>query len=836
MDENINKIVNANIADEMKKSYIDYAMSVIVARALPDVRDGLKPVHRRILYSMNELNLEPSKPYKKCARITGDVMGKYHPHGDGAIYDALVRMAQDFSLRYPLVDGHGNFGSMDGDGAAAPRYTEARLSKIAMEMITDIEKNTVDFAPNYTEELKEPKVMPARYPNLLVNGSSGIAVGMATNIPPHNLNEIIDAVVKLIDDKVETGEDTDINDLLRIVTGPDFPTGANILGMSGIKSAYLTGRGRVVMRASCEIEPMPGHAGREIIVIREMPYQVNKGKVQEKIADLVKDKKIDGISDIRDESDRNGVRVVIELKKDANANVVLNLLYKYTQLQESFGVNMLALVNGEPKVLNLKQVLVHYLDHQKEVVTRRTQFDLDRAEKRKHLVEGFLKALDFIDEIIAIIRGNREVSGENGSKAIIMERFGFTQAQADAIVEMRLRNLSGLEREKLQDEFNKLMEVIAYLQSILADEHKLLGVIRDEIIIVKNKFGDERRTKILHDDGEIDIEDLIDEEICVITLTHLDYVKRTTLDTYKTQSRGGRGVLGLTTRDEDIIKKIFISSTHDDVLFITTRGRAHKLRAYQIPESGRAAKGNAIVNLLNLNSDEKVAAVITANDYTKGYLTMITRQGIIKRTPFSAFEKINKNGLLALNIKDGDSLEFALHTTGEEEIFMASHKGKGIRFAESAVREMGRQASGNRTMKLDEDDYIVGAEVVRAEGKLLFASENGFGKMTTEDEFRTQGRRGKGLIAYKPNDKTGNLVGIASVVDEDEVMLINSNGVIIRIRAKDIRTTGRSAAGVKLINLEPDVTVVGLVKISQEHIVADDEPVEAAEETQVDEE
>lgn len=823
MDENNitqhDKVIVTNIAQEMKKSYIDYAMSVIVSRALPDVRDGLKPVHRRILHSMNELNLEPNKPYKKCARITGDVMGKYHPHGNSSIYDALVRMAQDFSMRYMLVDGHGNFGSMDGDEAAAERYTEARLSPISMEMITDIEKNTVDFAPNYTEELKEPRVLPARYPNLLVNGSSGIAVGMATNIPPHNLTEIINAVVKIIDNFVEEGRETEIEELLKIVTGPDFPTGANILGTAGIRSAYMTGRGRVVMRAKCEIETLAN--GRECISVREMPYQVNKGKMQEKIAELVKDKKIEGISDIRDESDRNGVNVVIEIKKEANVNVVLNLLYKYTQLQESFGVNMLALVNGEPKVLNLKEILGYYLEHQKDVVSRRTQFDLEKAQKRIHLVEGFLKALDFIDEIIEIIRSNREIAV---SKEIIRERFGFSVAQADAIVEMRLRSLSGLEREKLQDEFDKLMATISYLQSILADDSKLLGVIRDEIVAIRDKFGDDRRTQILHDDGEIDLEDLIDEGMCVITLTHLDYVKRLPLDTYKTQSRGGKGVLGLTTRDEDIIKKIFIASTHDDVLFITTAGRAYKLRAYQIPESGRSAKGNAIVNLLNLNSGEKIAAVMPVNDYSKGYLTMVTSMGIVKRTKLSAFENMNKNGLLALNIKDGDSIISALHTTGEDELFIASYKGKGLRFIESAIREMGRQASGNLSMKLGENDHIIGAEIVSDNQKILFVSEMGYGKTTENEEFRAQGRRGKGMVAYKPSEKTGNLIGVASVSDDEELMLINSNGVVIRIRVKDIRTTGRSAVGVKLINLEDGVTVVGLAKIAKEHIGnADDE-------------
>ena len=826
--QKINKVISVRIEDEMKKSYIDYAMSVIVARALPDVRDGLKPVHRRILHSMNELNLDPGKPYKKCARITGDVMGKYHPHGNSSIYDALVRMAQDFSMRYMLVDGHGNFGSMDGDEAAAERYTEARLSPMSMEMITDIEKDTVDFVPNYTEELKEPSVMPARYPNLLVNGSSGIAVGMATNIPPHNLTECINAVIKIIDNHVEEGRETDITELLSIITGPDFPTGATILGTSGIRSAYMTGRGKVVMRGACEIEPMSN--GREMIVVKQVPYQVNKGKMQEKIADLVRDKRIDGISDIRDESDRNGVRVVIELKKDANPNVVLNLLYKYTQLQESFGVNMLALVKGEPRVLNLKEMLTYYLEHQKEVVTRRTQFDLNKALKRIHLVEGFLKALDFIDEIISIIRSNRDIAK---SKEIIIERFGFTQEQADAIVEMRLRSLSGLERERLEKEFDNLTETIAYLQSILGDEGILLGVIREEIVYIRDKYGDGRRTQIVPYEGDIDFEDLIDQEMCVITLTHMDYVKRQPLSTYKIQNRGGKGVLGLTTRDEDLIKRIFIANTHDDVIFITTTGRAYRLRAYQIPESGRAAKGSAIVNLLNLNPGEKIASVIVVNDYNTGYLTTITKDGMVKKTAMKAYENINKAGLAALKINEGDALVAALVTNGENDIFMASRNGHGLRFNEKGMTPRSRASLGYKTMILDKGDYIIGAEIVAEDMKLLFVSEKGYGKCTVYDEFRSQGRRGKGLRAYNCTAKTGQLVGISSVNDREELMLINSDGIIIRIRISDINTVGRITSGVKLINLGDGMTVVGLAKIAEEHITDEDEEDggEVAEET-----
>ena len=812
-ERNVDKIVSVKIEKEMRQSFIDYAMSVITSRALPDVRDGLKPVHRRILHSMNELNLDYGKPYKKSARITGDVMGKYHPHGDAAIYDALVRMAQDFSLRYMLVDGHGNFGSMDGDEAAAPRYTEARLSRMAMEMLTDIEKDTVNFVPNYTEELVEPAVLPSRFPNLLVNGSSGIAVGMATNIPPHNLTECIDAVVKIIDDQVNEGRETDINDLLRIVTGPDFPTGATILGTSGIYAAYTTGRGKITLRANCEIEPMEGSSGRERIVVKELPYQVNKGKMQEKMADLVKDKKIEGISDIRDESDRNGMRVVIELRKDANAHVVLNLLYKYTQLQETFGVNMLALVNGEPRVLSLRDILFHYLSHQKEVVTRRTQFELARAEKRQHLVEGFLKALDFIDEIISIIRSNREISR---SKEIIIERFGFSIEQADAIVEMRLRALSGLERERLEKEFETLRETIAYLKSILGDENILLGVIREEILVIRDKFGDPRRTQIVADEGEIVLEDLIDEENCVITLTHMDYVKRLPLDTYKSQKRGGKGVVGLTTRDEDIIKQLFISSTHDDIIFITTNSRAYRLRAYQIPEAGRAAKGSAIVNLLKLTAGEKIASVIVVNNYESGYLTMITKNGIVKKTPLSAFANINKAGLMAMTLKDGDELVKTMMTNDDDDIFIASHEGKGLRFSAESIRSTGRQAAGVRTISLAKGDYVVGAEIVAEDMKLLLVSEKGFGKCTHFDEFGTKGRRGKGMAAYKCNEKTGKLVGITSVNDKEELMLINSNGVIIRTPVAGISTVGRATSGVKLIDLEDGAQVVGLAKVPEE--------------------
>ena len=818
-NQGTDKILPILIEKEMKKSFIDYAMSVIVARALPDVRDGLKPVHRRILHSMNELNLDPGKPYKKSARIVGDTMGKYHPHGDSSIYDSMVRMAQDFSLRYMLVDGHGNFGSMDGDSAAAPRYTEARLAPIAMEMLADIEKDTVNFDDNYDGEFKEPSVLPARFPNLLVNGSAGIAVGMATNIPPHNLGEVIDGVLMIIDNYVSEQRETEISELLTVIKGPDFPTGATILGTSGIRQAYVTGRGKVVVRATAEIEPMAN--GRDMIVVSDLPYQVNRAKLVEKIADLVKEKRVEGISDLRNESDRFGTRIVIELKKDVNANVILNNLYKYSSLQESFGVIMLALVNGEAKILNLKEILVEYLKHQKEVVTRRTQFDLAKALKRAHIVEGFIKALDHIDEIISIIRANREI---NVSKEMIMERFGFTQEQADAIVEMRLRALSGLERERLEKEFAELKLLIDELQAILADEMLLYGVIRSELSAVRAKYGDPRKTKIEIFEGEIDFEDLIDESMSVITMTHFDYVKRLPLDTYKSQNRGGRGIVGMTMRDEDIVRDMFLTSTHDDVLFLTTRGRAFRIRGYAIPEAGRTARGTAIVNLLQIDGDEKIAAVIPVRDYSAGgYLMMVTRKGIVKKTKLESFANIKKNGLIALNIREDDELIKVMRTTGDDAIFVATRSGMGIRFAEQDVREMGRQATGVKAMNLRGDDYVIGAEILRPDEKILFVAENGFGKCTEEDEFRTQSRNGIGLKIYKTTDKTGMLVGLATVCDKDELMIINSEGIIIRIRIQDIATVGRITQGVKLINLQDGVKVVSIAKIPQDYVVDEEE-------------
>jgi len=823
------KVVPIQIEKEMRKSFIDYAMSVIVARALPDARDGLKPVHRRILHSMNELNLDPSKPYKKSARIVGDTMGKYHPHGDSAIYDSMVRMAQDFSLRYMLVDGHGNFGSMDGDSAAAARYTEARLAPITVEMLADIEKDTVDFTENYDGEFKEPTVMPARFPNLLVNGSAGIAVGMATNIPPHNLTEVIDGVVLMIDNYVSEQRETEISELVAVIKGPDFPTGATILGTSGIRQAYLTGRGKVMVRATAEIETMDN--GRDMIVVSDIPYQVNRANLVEKIAELVKEKRVEGISDLRNESDRFGTRIVIELKKDANANVILNNLYKFSSLQESFGIIMLALVNGEAKILNLKEMLEAYLSHQKEVVTRRTQFDLAKALRRAHIVEGFLKALDHIDEIISIIRSNREISV---SKQTIIERFGFTQEQADAIVEMRLRALSGLERERLEKEAAELAALIAGWQAILADEMILYGVIREELVAVRTKYGDPRRTKIEPFEGEIDFEDLIDESMSVITMTHFDYVKRLPLDTYKSQNRGGRGIVGMTTRDEDIVRDLFITSTHDDVLFVTTKGRAFRKRGYEIPEAGRTARGTAIVNLIQIAGDEKVAAVIPVRDYEAGgYLMMVTRKGIVKKTRLAAFANIKKSGLIALNIREDDELIKVMRTTGEDEVFIATRSGMGIRFEERNVREMGRTATGVKAINLRDDDYVIGAEIIDEESKILFASENGFGKCTERDEFRMQGRNGKGLKIYKTTEKTGLLVGLAVVKDKDELMIINSEGIIIRIRIQDIATVGRVTQGVKLINLAEGVKVVGIAKILEDHISAEDEDEIEVEETEV---
>lgn len=808
------RIIPIDIQEEMKKSYIDYAMSVIVSRALPDVRDGLKPVHRRILYAMSELNLGPDKSYRKSARIVGDTMGKYHPHGDSSIYDAMVRMAQDFSIRYPLVDGHGNFGSVDGDSAAAMRYTEARLSKISMSMLADIEKNTVDYRPNFDESLSEPVVLPAHFPNLLVNGSSGIAVGMATNIPPHNLGEVIDGVLYMIDNYTAQNEEqeqreTSIDELINIIKGPDFPTGATIYGRYGIDSAYRTGRGIIKVKAKAEIEEMKN--GRQRIVVTEIPYQVNKAKLIEKIADLVKLKKIEGISDLRDESDRTGMHIVIELKRDANANVVLNQLYKYTQMQESFGVNMLALVNNEPKTLNLKQILEHYLDHQKDIVTRRTQFDLDKAQKRAHILEGLRKALDRIDLVISLIRSS---ANTQEAKVKLMENINLSEEQAQAIVDMRLRALTGLEREKIDQEYAELMEKIKYLQSILNSEYMLYSVIKEELIEVKNKYNDERRTDIVQDDGDYDIEDLIEEQMDVITITHLGYIKRMPLDMYKQQNRGGRGVIGINTIEDDFIENLFVTSSHNYIMFFTNKGKAYRIKAYQISESGRTARGVAIVNLLELDKDEKVSAVFPIKEYEESlFLTMITKKGMIKKTSLQDFQNIRKGGLIALSLREDDELMGVYVTNDTDHVLIGTRSGKGIMFATSEVRPMGRTAMGVRSIRLKNDE-VIGATVPKPGEQILIATEKGLGKRTSVDEFRAQKRGGMGLKIATITERTGNIIGVTSVSEEEELLLITSEGVIIRINVSQISSLGRYAQGVKLINVNEGVQVVCIAKVA----------------------
>ena len=817
MSENqIDKMVTVDINKEMKKDYIEYAMSVIIARALPDVRDGLKPVQRRILYSMNEMNLDPSKGYRKSARIVGDTMGKYHPHGDSSIYYAMVRMAQNFSMRYMLVDGHGNFGSIDGDGAAASRYTEARMSRITAEMLADIEKDTVDFEPNYDGNEKEPVVLPSRIPNLLVNGSSGIAVGMATNIPPHNLGEAVDGVVKIIDNKV-SGRDTDVEELMEVVKGPDFPTGANILGRSGIRAAYKTGRGKIIIRSEAEIESLPN--GRERIVVTEIPYQVNKARLVEKIADLVKDKKIEGISDILDESAGDDIKITIDIKKDYNANVILNQLFKYTQMQESFGVIMLALVDGKPEILNLKEMLSLYLRHQENVVTRRTQFDLDKAEKRAHILEGLMIAIDNIDEVIKTIRESYDDAKER-----LMDKFGLSELQAQSILEMQLRRLQGLEREKIEEEHKALMEKIAYFKTILADENKLLGVIKDEILATKSKYADPRRTKIVNNPGDIDIEDLIEDEVNVITLTHRNYVKRTPLDTYKSQNRGGKGIIGMQTRDEDFIKDLFVSSTHDTMLFFTNMGRVYKLKGYEIPEAGRTARGTAIVNLLEIQPEEKINAIIPVREFSPDtYLVMITKEGVIKKTDMMSYSNIRKGGLNAVNLRDDDQLISVMVTDGKKEIFVATHDGMGIKFDENDVRPMGRTATGVRAIKLRENDYVVSAGVVDESLKVLNVTENGFGKRTDVSEFNLQKRGGMGVKIHNITDKTGKINGTLMVGEDEEIMIITSEGIIIRLRVNDISCIGRTSQGVKLINLDEGVKVAGIAKIAADQIESEEE-------------
>ena len=818
MSLNEGKVVEIDINKEMKRCYIDYAMSVIVGRALPDVRDGLKPVHRRILHSMNDLGLAPEKGYRKCARIVGEVLGKYHPHGDSSVYDALVRMAQDFSMRYMLVDGHGNFGSVDGDSAAAMRYTEAKMNKIAAEMLRDISKNTVDFIPNFDGEEKEPVVLPSRFPNLLVNGSSGIAVGMATNIPPHNLGEVIDGTIMLIDNPEAT-----VLDLMTIIKGPDFPTGATIMGKAGIRAAYETGKGRVVVRAKAEIEE---ENNRHRIVVTELPYQVNKAKLIENIADLVKDKKIVGISDLRDESDREGMRIVIELKKDANPNVILNLLYKHTKMQDTFGVIMLALVNNEPQILNIKEVLGHYIEFQKEVVTRRTVFELNKAEARAHILEGLRIALDNIDEVISIIRSSKT---SEIAKNTLMDRFGLSEKQSQAILEMRLRRLTGLERDKIEEEYAELMKQIEYLKSILNSEEKLLSVIKEELTEIKRRYGDDRRTTIEKVMNEIDIEDLIQEEDVVVTLTHSGYIKRISADTYSAQRRGGRGIQAMSTKEDDFVEHVSITSTHSDVLFFTNKGRVYKLRAYEIPDAGRTAKGTNIINLIAIEQDERIETVLTIrDDVNEGFLFMATKQGLVKKTHLSEFKNLRKNGLIAINLRDGDELLKVKVTRGDAKIIIVTQDGNAIRFDEGDVRPMGRTASGVRSINLRKNDIAVCMDIAVEDEDLLVISENGFGKRTPVTEYKVQRRGGTGLITYKLSEKTGKVIGATVCKVEDELMLINTSGVAIRINVSDISVTSRSAMGVTLMRTSEEEKIAAIAKISggneekEEQLVLDD--------------
>ncbi len=813
MDDTIfDKIEDVDLQKTMEKSYIEYAMSVIASRALPDVRDGLKPVQRRVLYSMIELNNGPDKPHRKSARIVGDTMGKYHPHGDSSIYGALVNMAQEWSTRYPLVDGHGNFGSVDGDGAAAMRYTEARLSRISMELLADINKNTVDFAPNFDETEKEPVVLPSRYPNLLVNGTQGIAVGMATNIPPHNLREVIAAVVKMIDNRILEDRETDIDELLAIVKGPDFPTGGIILGTRGVEEAYRTGRGKIRVRSVTDIETMAN--GKSRIIVTEIPYMVNKARLIEKIAELVKDKKIDGITDLRDESNREGMRICIELRKDVNANVIMNQLYKHTQLQDSFGVIMLALVNNQPKVMNLKDVLTHYIVHQEEVVTRRTQYDLNKAEERDHILQGLLIALDNIDEVIRIIRGS---ANAQAAKEGLITRFALTDVQAQAIVDMRLRALTGLEREKLEQEHAELLKKIEEYKAILADKKLLLGVIKTEITLIADKYGDDRRTKFGYDESEINVEDLIPRGNTVIAMTSLGYIKRMTVDNFKTQNRGGRGIKGMSTIEDDYIEDLLMTTTHHYLMFFTNFGRVYRLKAYEIPEAGRTARGTAIVNLLQLNPGEKISAMIPIKEFEEGsHLFMITKKGIAKKTPIMEFSNVRKNGLAAISLRDDDELIEVKTTDENSEIFLITKYGMCIRFKETDVRAMGRNAMGVIGMNLDDGDEIIGMQLNTQGSALLIVSEMGMGKRTLLDEFTVQKRGGKGVKCYRITEKTGNVVGIKAVNDDHEIMMITTEGVIIQIRVGDISTYSRNTSGVKLINLDGDnVKVAKIAKVRE---------------------
>ena len=807
MDKAEERIIQRDIENEMQTAYIDYAMSVIVARALPDVRDGLKPVHRRILYTMHEDGFTPDKPYRKCATTVGDVLGRYHPHGDSSVYDALVRMAQDFSLRYMLVDGHGNFGSIDGDPPAAYRYTEARMSKIAQYMLTDIEKNTVDFMPNYDDRLQEPTVLPAQIPALLANGSSGIAVGMATNIPPHNLTELVNGIIKIIDEDNVTDEQ-----LMSVIKGPDFPTGATILGRDGIKQAYTTGKGKLTLRAEAEIEEMSG--GKQRIIVSSLPYQVNKSKLIENIADLVKEKRIEGISAIRDESDREEkVRIVIELKRDANAKIVLNLLYKNTQMQDTFGVIMLALVNGEPKILTLRQCLDYYIEHRRKVILRRTKFELDKAEARAHILLGLKIALDNIDEVINIIR-----SSYDDAKERLMERFGLSEIQAQAILDMRLKTLSGLQREKIEEEYNELMKLIAHLKEILASETLVYGIIKEELLEVKEKFGDERKTKIIGAEGEFEEEDLIKEEQSVIALTHFGYIKRMPIDTYKSQKRGGKGITGMTTKEDDFVKQIFTASTHDTILFFSNKGKLYRLRGYEIPESGRTARGTAIVNLLSLDSGEKISTIIPIQNFAEGkYLLFATRSGLIKKTSLKEYNSARKTGLLAITLKDDDELIDVRLTDGEDNVVLVTKQGMCITFSEKDVRPMGRVSQGVIGIRLDEEDSVIGMESIiqRNKSTLLAITENGFGKRTELDEYRVQTRGGKGVITYKITPKTGTIVGVKIVNEEDDVMLITDTGTIIRLNVAEISVLGRSTQGVTLMRTN-EGKVVSIEKIEPE--------------------
>ncbi|MCU6761590.1 DNA gyrase subunit A [uncultured Roseburia sp.] len=820
MDDKIfDQIHDVDLKKTMETSYIDYAMSVIASRALPDVRDGLKPVQRRVLYSMIELNNGPDKPHRKCARIVGDTMGKYHPHGDSSIYGALVNMAQEWSTRYPLVDGHGNFGSVDGDGAAAMRYTEARLSKISMEMLADINKNTVDFMPNFDETEKEPVVLPSRYPNLLVNGTTGIAVGMATNIPPHNLREVIGAVVKIIDNKVEEDRDTDIDELLQIVKGPDFPTGGMILGTSGIEEAYRTGRGKIRVRAVTDIEPMQN--GKNRIVVSELPYMVNKARLIEKIAELVRDKRIDGITDLRDESDRQGMRVCIELRRDVNPNVILNQLYKHTQLQDTFGVIMLALVNNEPKVLNLHEMLKHYLKHQEDVVTRRTKYELNKAEERAHILQGLLIALDNIDEVISIIRGSRTTQE---AKEKLTERFGLTDVQAQAIVDMRLRALTGLEREKLEAEYQELMEKIAELKAILADEKLLLGVIRKEIMVISDKYGDERRSSIGFDEYDISMEDLIPVTNTVITMTKLGYIKRMSSDNFRAQHRGGKGIKGMETIDDDYIEELFMTTSHHYLMFFTNTGKVYRMKAYEIPEASRTARGTAIINLLQLAPGEKITAVIPLKEYDEGkYLFMATQNGIVKKTPIRDYANVRKTGLAAITLREDDQLIEVKITDNDRDIFLVTKYGQCIRFHESDVRSTGRTSMGVIGMNLSDGDEVIGMQLDSQGDALLIVSEKGLGKRTLMEEFTSQNRGGKGVKCYKITEKTGNIIGMKAVNDENEIMIITIGGIIIRMKVDDISKLGRVTSGVKLIDMDDDITVASIAKVREDQSLMESE-------------